>query len=131
MGLFLCLWKGGRQIIQHPVCFPTALVDIQCGTSRQLAMLTLPGIRPRVATTVPSDCLRHGDARIGEPRVPLLRFSSRLHSVVLPWYVLAWGSAGILSRSQRTFVCAILLQSRTDFMFHGNVRFGEQVPWLT
>ena len=75
MGLFLFFWKGGRQIIQHPVCFPTALVGIRCGTSLQLAILTLPGIRPSVAddsaTAVPSDCLRHGDARIGEPRVAL------------------------------------------------------------
>ena len=38
-------------------------------------------------TTVdPSDGLRHGNVRIGEPREPVLRFSSRLHLVRNPVY---------------------------------------------
>ena len=53
-------------------------------------------------TVDPSDGLRHGNVRVGDPRAPVLRFSSRLLLVHNPVYLAchAWGGAGFRHERQ-------------------------------
>ena len=66
-------------------------------------------------TTVdPSDGLRHGNVRIGEPREPVLRFSSRLLLVRNPDYTgisSLWGwDSDVIVEDQHKFFKFISLQ---------------------
>ena len=118
--------RSGCQIIQHPVGFPTAWGEIY-RHQRDLSSVfmtvgdadtpwhpqffgavTFESLRltENGATVDPSDGLRHGDVRIGDPREPVFRFSSCLllvHHVACPGRVIALCRAGIPTLDHHMF----------------------------
>ena len=70
------------------------------------------------ATVDPSDGLRHGNVRIGEPRAPVLRFSSRsllVHNPVYPGVsCLGWGWDSDMNAKDRHMFFSIYFAALWD-----------------